>query len=343
MREGPSDQGSQPRRIIVMGASSGGNEALSAVVAGLPKDLPAAILVVRHLAPEASAGFLVRQLRQHCALPCSEAKDGEPLMPAHVYLAPSDRHLLVDEKKIWVIRGARENRWRPAIDPLFRSAAVAHRNRAVGVVLSGYLDDGSAGLSAIKRCGGICVVQDPDDAIFPDMPRNALNNVAVDYTLPATEIGPLMGELTFTDPGVAPRIPADIAVEARIAKRMLSKMESVEEIGQKSPLTCPDCGGVLWQVGSESFPRYRCHTGHSYTTYGLLSGQSLELEESLWRAVRLFEERQNLLKNTAKTVGESLSKSLLERAAQDRVHIERLRNLLEALATPPPAVSEMPA
>jgi two-component system, chemotaxis family, protein-glutamate methylesterase/glutaminase len=324
-----------PPWVVVVGTSSGGNEALESLVAGLPQEIPASIIIVRHLAPEASAGYIVRRLKHHCSLPCAEAKDGEPLQAGKIYMAPADRHTLVDETKLWVIRGARENRWRPAVDPLFRSAAVSYRNKVVGVVLTGYLDDGAAGLIAIKRCGGTCVVQDPNDATFPDMPRNALTSVSVDYTLPVAEMGPLIAELVNRRPeDPAPGIPKDLLTEDRIVKRGVTQAEVVDEIGDRSILTCPDCGGVLWQVGNGEFTRFRCHTGHSYTLSSLLSGQSTELEETIWRAMRMFEERRNLLKKMASTMGHLVAQSMVERAKQDEVHITRLRTLLDDVANP---------
>ena len=331
-----------PARVVVIGTSSGGNEALEALVASLPAEFSGGVVIVRHLAPEASAAYLVRRLKKYTSLTCVEAKDGEPLQAGYIYLAPADRHTLVDENKLWVIRGARENRWRPAVDPLFRSAAVAHRNKAIGVILSGYLDDGTAGLLAIKRCGGICIVQDPDDATYPDMPRNALASVSADYKLPVNQIGKLLGELMVAEVSeAAPDIPKDIFTEERIAKRSIMETEVVEQLGERSVLTCPDCGGVLWEVDEGGCTRLRCHTGHSYTLSSLLSGQSAELEETIWRAMRMFEERRNLLKKMASTMGKVVSQSMVERAKQDQVHIERLRSLLDDVANPLEAVGEL--
>jgi two-component system chemotaxis response regulator CheB len=251
------------------------------------------------------------------------------LQPGHICVAPTDRHLLIDESKVWVVRGPRENRWRPAIDTLFRSAAVSHRSRVIGVILTGFLDDGTAGLSAIKRCGGICIVQDPDDAAFPDMPRTALANVAVDYCVPLAEIGGLITRLVAKQSVAAPAIPRDLLTEARIARSALSQIATVDSIGEKTPLTCPDCGGVLWELNGDGIPRFRCHTGHAYTSDQLLQAQSSRIEETLWRALRMFEERKNLLK-TMSAGGKVDSTSAEERILQAEEDIRRLRGILQA-------------
>ena len=226
--------------LVVVGTSAGGNETLGTLLDGLPGELAACILIVRHLPPEGSIGYLIKQLESRTRLACREGKDGDPLVPGTVYFAPPDHHLLVDESKVWVVRGARENRWRPAIDPLFRSAAVSHRERVAGVVLTGHLDDGAAGLSAIKRCGGVCIVQDPDDASFPDMPRNALQRVEVDHCVPAGSIGGVIGGWLENGFGKsAGAVPEDLETEARIARGALAEVACVEKTGTSTALTCP--------------------------------------------------------------------------------------------------------
>jgi two-component system chemotaxis response regulator CheB len=316
-------------RVVVIGTSAGGTEALGTLVSALPETLAACVFVVRHLHPETSASYIVGQLRKHTSLPCHAAQEGQVLQPGHICVAPTDRHLLIDESKVWVVRGPRENRWRPAIDTLFRSAAVSHRSRVIGVILTGFLDDGTAGLSAIKRCGGICIVQDPDDAAFPDMPRTALANVAVDYCVPLAEIGGLITRLVAKQSVAAPAIPRDLLTEARIARSALSQIATVDSIGEKTPLTCPDCGGVLWELNGDGIPRFRCHTGHAYTSDQLLQAQSSRIEETLWRALRMFEERKNLLK-TMSAGGKVDSTSAEERILQAEEDIRRLRGILQA-------------
>jgi two-component system, chemotaxis family, protein-glutamate methylesterase/glutaminase len=317
-----------PPWLIVMGASAGGGRALEAAVAGFPPDLRACVLIVRHLSAETSAGIFARSLQNHCKLPCREARDGGLLEESQVILAAADRHLLVDGTRMWTTRGARENRWRPAIDPLFRSAAVSFRNRVIGVILSGSLDDGTSGLSAIKRCGGISIVQDPTDAMYPDMPNHAIGNVAIDHCVPASVMGGLIAGLVTEADGTPPPVPKDIEAEARIALSALSDPTAVAAIGTHIALTCPDCGGTLWQLDQDAFPRFRCHTGHAFSAKELIVAMDRKAEEVLWRALRMFEERRHLLKKVADagTGHEAVSTDERLRLLED--DIARLRSLL---------------
>jgi two-component system chemotaxis response regulator CheB len=211
---------------------------------------------------------------------------------------------------------------------LFRSAAVAHGNNVIGVLLTGYLDDGTAGLGAIKACGGTCVVQDPADAAYPDMPQNALNRLTIDYCLPLAEMGALLSTLVLKRRGRRTPCPTNIAIEAKIAERVLSDLGSVEALGSQVPFNCPGCGGVLWQVRKDKSLRYRCHTGHSYTAPVLLAEQTAKIEETLWVALRMFEERRNLLLTMAASRGSTTGRSASERAAESEVHINRIRAML---------------
>jgi two-component system, chemotaxis family, protein-glutamate methylesterase/glutaminase len=315
--------------IVVIGTSAGGLEALDEVMAGLPANLPASIFLVQHMAPENTGAALVERLGRHKAFGCKLAEDGESFERGKIYIAPPDSHLLVKKAKLLVTKGARENRYRPAIDPLFRSAAVAYGSRVIGVVLTGMLDDGTAGLIAIQKCGGITVVQDPRDAAYPDMPENALNNLKVDYCVAAAAVGPLLERLTHERPGKSKRVPDDLRTEAKIAERVVGEIGRVDGLGSQAPYSCPSCGGVLWEMDDSDAQRYRCHTGHSFTSPGLLLSQSERIEETLWIALRMFEERRNLLKNMAKR--EKPGKRLYaERARDAEVHIERIRAMLLA-------------
>ncbi len=238
--------------------------------------------------------------------------------------------MLIEGDRILITKGARENRSRPAIDPLFRSAAVAHGNRIIGVILTGYLDDGTSGMRAIRRSGGICVAQDPDDADHGDMPRSAIVNVGVDHCLPIAEMGALLSGLAHSRPAPGKSPPEDIVIEARIAKCVLSDLPSVETLGEQVPYNCPDCGGVLWQIKEGNFLRYRCHTGHAFTAAVLLAVQSEKIEETLRTALRMFEERQNLIATMDTPPDGSVSAAFSERAKEAQVHIERIRAMLKA-------------
>ncbi len=316
--------------IVVIGTSAGGMDALTRLVSQFSEDFPAPVFVVNHVAADTTGKSLLRVLNRHGPLECTEPDDGQKFRPGRIYLAPADHHLMIDEETIQITKGARENRSRPSIDPLFRSAAVAHGNRVTGVVLTGHLDDGTAGLNAIHRCGGICVVQDPSDAAYPDMPSNALQATEVDHCVPLAQLGALLTELVRRKPGRQPAIPDDVIIEARIARRVLSDLSSVHTLGHQVPFNCPDCGGVLWEVENVESLRYRCHTGHAFTAGVLLVAQTAKIEETLWSALRMFEERKNLLVRMADTMTGSQTRSLSERAEEFGIHIQRIRAMLKS-------------
>ena len=306
--------------------------ALTRLVAQLPATLPAAVLVVQHLSPDAYGELLVDRLRRHTALACHLASDKVPLEAGHLYLAPPDRHLLLREGHLLVTKGPHENSYRPAADALFRSAAVAFDSHVVGVVLTGMLHDGTAGLEFIKRAGGVAVVQDPADAEFSSMPESALRHVAIDYVTPIDAMGPLL--IRLVSPGLdspAPTmtdIPADLKLEASIAERVVGSTEQVMQLGHQVPLTCPDCGGSLWQMTAGQVLRYRCHTGHAFTAEALAENSQKNLEESLWVALRMLEERKNLLTSMAGHGSEPQATYQTERAEELKRHINRLREFL---------------
>jgi two-component system chemotaxis response regulator CheB len=317
------------RDIVVMGTSAGGLEALDEVVGRLPTDLPAAIFIVQHMAPENNGEALLHRLGRNKGFRCKLAEDGEAFRPGGIYIAPPDFHLLVKKTRLLVTKGARENRYRPAIDPLFRSAAVTHGPRVIGVVLTGMLDDGTAGLDAVKKCGGVTIVQDPKDAAYPEMPQSALDNLDVDHCVPASEIADLLAKLARERPGRRRPVPADIRIEAAIAERVLSDVAQVDGLGSQVPYNCPNCGGVLWEIDDPDAQRYRCHTGHSFTAPALLTSQSEKIEETLWVSLRMLEERKNLLNNMARRDTRAKGKSpYRERAAETNTHIERIRAML---------------
>ena len=320
------------RNIIVIGTSAGGLEALREVIGRLPAGLPASIFIVQHMPPESISQAILSWLGHFNSFDPKLAEDGECFKPGRIYVAPPDSHLLLGETKLRVTKGARENRYRPAIDPLFRSAAVAHGPRVIGVILTGMLDDGTAGLIAIQKCGGVIVVQDPNDAAFPEMPQNALNNADVDYCVPAAAMGPLLDRLAREHPGKNKPVPADVRMEAEIAERVLGGgIAELDRLGSTAPYNCPTCGGVLWEMDSQDVQRYRCHTGHSFTSSALLLSQWERIEETLWTALRMFEERKNLLNASAKRTksGQDLYS---EYAREADVHIERIRSILFAPA-----------
>lgn len=316
--------------LIVVGASAGGMAALKQLVAQFPQDFPAPIFIVNHMSADTTGEALVRVLDRSSSLTCVHGHDNQAFKSGNIYLAPSDQHMLIVEGKILITKGARENRSRPAIDPLFRSAAVAYGNRVVGIILTGYLDDGTSGMMAIKRCGGVCIAQDPEDAAYPDMPQSVITNVGADYCVPISEMGAVLSELVRRKLPENKPPPEDLVIEAKIAQRVLSDLPSVEALGEQVPYNCPDCGGVLWKVTDGDLLRYRCHTGHAFTSSVLLAQQTVKIEETLWVALRMFEERQNLLETMSKNESRKPPSSISQRARDSQIHIDRIRAMLKA-------------
>ncbi|HJQ33565.1 MAG TPA: chemotaxis protein CheB [Pyrinomonadaceae bacterium] len=294
------------RDIIVVGTSAGGVEALRTLVGGLPKDFPGSVFVVMHTAPD-SPGVLAQILDRWGPLPADNAHNHERIQPGRVYVAPPDRHLLLEPGRMRVTHGPRENRFRPAIDPLFRSAAQVYGPRAVGVILTGGLDDGTSGLWAIKRLGGTAVVQDPSEAFVPSMPLSALDQVEVDYTLPLAEIAPLLVRLTRTS--VAEQggyeVPEELNIEICIAKEDRALDIGLAKLGTPSIFACPECHGTLLQLKENGRTRYRCHTGHAFSADSLLAEITENVETSLWNAIRAIDESVMLLRHMAEHVREA--------------------------------------
>jgi two-component system chemotaxis response regulator CheB len=326
---GPAPRTTGRPRVVVIGASAGGLPALSRLVAQLPPDFPAAIFIVQHMAANASGNQLLEALRLSGKLPCTRARSGQRFKRSHIYLAAPDHHLLVKKGgTVLVTKGARENRSRPGIDPLFRSAAVAYGANVVGVLLSGSLNDGTSGMVAIKRCGGTCVVQEPTDASYPEMPQAAIANADIDHVVPVAEMGVLLSRLVTSPVGRGVAIPDDILIEARIAERVLSDLQAVDALGKQVPFNCPDCGGVLWEM-DKGDTRYRCHTGHAFTVPVLLAEQTAKIEETLWIALRMFEERRNLYVTMASHGQGAGIRRSAARAEDSMVHIRRIRAMLK--------------
>jgi two-component system chemotaxis response regulator CheB len=286
--------------IIVIGTSAGGLKALSRVVKELPADLDASVFVVQHFPPDRKS-LLPEILSDVGTLPASYPRHGDPVKRSRIYVAPPDHHLLLSDGRMTVVRGPQENRFRPSIDALFRSAARAHGSRVVGVVLTGALDDGTIGLQAIKARGGITVVQDPREAEYPSMPSSALRYADPDFTLPLDEIPDFLIRMSREPAPGSPPVSRDLDIEVRIAEQDLQGkdlLESMDAIGTRTPFTCPACEGTLWAVGTQPL-RFRCHTGHAFTKDALLAGQNEQLEHALWAAVRLMEEKANLYRHLA--------------------------------------------
>jgi two-component system chemotaxis response regulator CheB len=309
------------RDIIVIGASAGGLTAFETLVSQLPSNIPAAIFIVWHISPDYPS-ILPEILARASLLPVAHAIEREPLKPGRIYVAPPDHHLLVEPGYVRLSRGPRENRFRPAIDVLFRSAARYYGSRVIGVVLSGSLDDGAAGLYAIKEQGGIAVVQDPSDALHSSMPRAAMKAVAVDHCVPIIEMGALLAHL------VDKAIPVEevnsvsdkMDIEVGVAREDKGLEMGIIKLGDFSPYTCPECHGVLMQLKEGNLIRFRCHTGHAYSLNTLLTEVTQSIEETLWDGIRTIEASEMLMIHTAKhlrEINEHEAADLLLQKAED--------------------------
>ncbi|MBW4678877.1 MAG: chemotaxis protein CheB [Microcoleus vaginatus WJT46-NPBG5] len=287
--------------IIVIGASAGGVDALSNLVRELPSELPAAIFIVLHVSANARS-LMADILNRVGALKAVPAKDGEVIEHGHIYIAPPNHHLLIKSGYIRLSQGPKENCHRPAVDPLFRTAARAYGRRVVGVILSGTLDDGTAGLMAVKSRGGVAIVQSPEEAMFSGMPKSAINNVSVDHVLPISEIAARLVQLAdqlVQDEDAEP-VSEEIKLESDVAEFDIAAMNRETEIGTPANLGCPTCGGTLWEHNAGDLLRFRCRVGHAWSADSLIAQQSEAIEEALWTAFRALEESSALSRRLAK-------------------------------------------
>jgi two-component system, chemotaxis family, protein-glutamate methylesterase/glutaminase len=309
------------RDIVAIGASAGGIRVLLELAASLPAAFSASVLIVQHIGAHPSR--LPELLTRAGPNPASHAVHGMQLEHGRLYVAPPDCHVIVHRGHIRLWHGAKENHARPAIDPLFRSAAIAYGPRVIGVVLTGRLDDGTAGLQAIKVCGGETVVQDPEEAEERSMPSSAMANVAIDHVTTRSGLGALLAALVarpLTGMG-SPKVPEDLLREHQLSISEGNSMEHLDAIATPSKITCPDCHGVLFELRDKHPHRYRCHTGHAYTARTLASTQAMRTEEAIFSAMRALHEREALLRamsERCRAVGEVVE---AERYAQEAKHV----------------------
>ncbi len=321
------------RDIVVIGASAGGLAAVSKILREMPHDVDAAILVVLHTANHARS-FLPQIFERAGRLPVCHPADGETIERGRVYVAPPGFLMIVEGGRVRVVQGPRENLNRPAIDPLFRSAAAAYGPRVIGVILTGMMDDGTAGLMVVTASGGKAIVQDPESALFSGMPKSALNHVPEAQAvalgdIPALLLQLIQSPLAATTPGDA---PLEAVKETRIAELDMNEVASEERLGQPSPFACPDCGGVLWEIEQNGFLRFRCRVGHALTAKYLGSEQRHAIETALWEALRALEESASLYRRMAGRATESRhfqpAHQFQDRATNTEANAKILRDFL---------------
>jgi two-component system chemotaxis response regulator CheB len=324
--------GMQRRDMIAIGGSMGAVDAVKLLCRRLPPDLAATMVIVIHVGANGN-NMLAGIFDALSAISVTTAVDGATLRPGHAYVAPADRHLLVIGDTIRLGRGPRENMARPAIDPLFRSVAMSFGPRAIGVVLTGLLNDGAAGLADIKRCGGITVVQNPSDALADSMPLGALSASEVDYRAPLSDMAALLVSLAGQAAGPAVPVPDDIRSEVEIALGRRADTEVLEKIGRPVALSCPACGGVLSQMKHTPPLRFRCQVGHAYTAEALATQKEATVDEAIRVALRIMEERALLtdkMAAEARLVGRAAAAHSYEaRSAESRGYAGILRRAIE--------------
>ena len=340
--ENASDDSPATRDMVLVGASAGGVEALSRLLSQLPGTFPAALFLVQHQS-HVSSNNLVNVLQRASVLPVRWAAHQDPILPSTVTVAPAGVHMTFKGNEVTLSPGPRENGARPSIDRLFRSAAVRHGRRAIGVILSGALDDGAAGLAALKSCGALTIVQDPNDATFPWMPRSALVAVEPDRILVLDRIGAALMELVgqpVQPVTVAPEVEAEVGLDETSAP----DPATLDRLWPASGLRCPDCGGPLWAMGPERSPRFRCYLGHAMTAAALLEAQADNLEGALWSAVRILQERASTLDTLGRGAQHAgmlgAHGSFSSQAREARENADRLRRFLLELQRRRPLPSQ---
>ena len=322
------------RSIVVIGGSSGALEGLRVILAGLPPDLDASIFVTIHTSAN-TPGFLDRILARSSSLRAEYAVDGEPIVPGRVYLAPPDRHLIIKPDHMRVTNGPRENNFRPAVDPLFRTAAAVYGQRVIGVILSGAKDDGAVGLAFIKKKGGVALVQDPAEALSPSMPEAAITNTSVDHVVSVRDMPAVLSGLISRQERQQPpeKEEAPMMEPYRdVAEGGAHDIHHANDLGPPSPFTCPDCGGTLWQSDAGELLQFQCHVGHRYSEESLRTAQDEALEQALWTALRALEESAELRRRMSRRAFDrgmtSIAETYDQQAGESEQRARTIRRVL---------------
>jgi len=321
------------RDTIIVGASAGGVDAVPRIIAQLPRDLPAAVLICQHMAVHPHPMF-VDIVQRQSVIPVRCAEQGEPITPSAVYVAPPGTHLLIHDSHVQLMGTARENHVRPSIDRLMRSAAAQRGPRTIGVLLTGMLDDGVAGLAALQQAGGYTIVQDPTDAAFADLPRRALRALDPDAVLHIDAIGSTLIRLV-EDLVTERAAPPAVVYESMLDREEFGSPEQLEKLGPQTPLSCPDCGGPMWDLGTPRWRRYRCYLGHQSSADRILAATNEQLEGAMWSAIRALHERVITYERLAADCLESGSRGTYElfngKATEARAQVELARQFMHEL------------
>lgn len=321
-------------RIVVLGASAGGISTILQILENFTPKVQAAFFVVVHSAFE-SGEDISNAWHRKTGLQVQLAENNMPIVAGNVYLSVPDQHFILQHDRIILATGPRENLFRPAIDVLFRSAAVSFGNRCIGILLSGRLNDGTAGLEALKKCGGITVVQDPSEAAFPDMPRYAIQAVDVDHVLESAAIYDKLVALLESPLPPSKEIPEYLRRETELASSISSQVATEDYLGEQVPTSCPSCGGPLWEMDEHvsGFPRFRCHVGHAFSREALLAGQDRSLEKAMWLSLRTLEEKQKLMDRIVRDYRDRglnrLAESYESKLSEIATNIKSIRRIME--------------
>lgn len=323
-------------------ASAGGMNAIPEVLRGLDDQFPGSIFITQHISSKPRRCYLADLFARETTLECRVVTEECCISPGVAYIASPGMHLIIGQQSVYPSMGPKENFSRPAADPMFRSAAVHHGSSSVGIVLTGYLDDGTAGLASIKQCGGKAIVQDPETAVAPEMPRSAIQYCGVDRVLPIHEIANEMWRLSETEPGPSYEPSEAVLEELKFATSVKSDIAAEQRLGTLSPFMCPDCNGQMWRLDKSPQPRFRCHVGHAHSLQSLQTSHDDVIERQGWSLMRTLRERERLLNEMAdhEDMAErrEAANDFRERANQCGEQADAVREALQLgdLEMPPP-------